>query len=64
MNLDWFRAFLETASTKSPMKASEKLHITHPALTKQIQKLERELVVTLLKRSSASQLNATCVSKW
>ncbi|RED56615.1 LysR family transcriptional regulator [Cohnella lupini] len=52
MRIDWLEAFRQTAETKSLTKASESLHISQPALSKQIRNLEVELGAQLLKRSS------------
>ena len=40
MNLDLWYLFYEVAKSKNISKASEKLHISQPAITKQIKKLE------------------------
>ncbi len=40
MNLDLWNLFYEVAKVKNISKASEKLHISQPAITKQIKKLE------------------------
>ena len=45
-------SFIEVKHTRSLSKASKILHISQPALSKQIQKLEADLEVTLLKRSA------------
>lgn len=42
--------FMAVASLRSYTKASKQLHISQPAVTKQIQMLERELRITLLER--------------
>ncbi|NBD24826.1 LysR family transcriptional regulator [Paenibacillus glycinis] len=52
MRIDWLEAFRQTAETKSLTKASEALHISQPALSKQIRNLELELGAQLLMRSS------------
>lgn len=51
MNTEWFHCFVETAKSKSLLKASLTLNISQPAASKQIQKLEQTLGVTLFKRS-------------
>jgi LysR family transcriptional activator of glutamate synthase operon len=53
MNIAYIESFLETAKQKSISKASERLQITHPALSKQIRSLEAYYGVTLFKRSSS-----------
>ncbi|MBP3963318.1 LysR family transcriptional regulator [Paenibacillus lignilyticus] len=52
MRIEWLEAFQQTAETKSLTKASESLHISQPALSKQIRNLEDELGAQLLLRSS------------
>jgi LysR family transcriptional regulator, transcription activator of glutamate synthase operon len=52
MRTEWLQSFLATATTKSLTKASEQLHMTQPALSKQMRKLEEDLGVTLLIRSA------------
>ena len=49
MDLEAVRSFIEVKHTRSLSKASKILHISQPALSKQIQKLEADLEVTLLK---------------
>jgi LysR family transcriptional activator of glutamate synthase operon len=53
MNLDVFKNFLETAQLKSMAKASEKLNLSHPALSKQIRKMESFYGTSLFIRSAA-----------
>ncbi|MCM3629788.1 LysR family transcriptional regulator [Paenibacillus glycanilyticus] len=50
--MEWLEAFRQTAELKSLTKASESLHISQPALSKQIRNLEIELGAQLLTRSS------------
>ncbi|WP_050614932.1 LysR family transcriptional regulator [Bacillus testis] len=52
MRTEWLESFLVTAATKSLTKASEQLHMTQPALSKQMRKLEEDLGVTLLIRTA------------
>lgn len=52
MNTEFLKGFLETARTKSISKASEALHISHTALSKQLRSLEQQFDVQLLVRSS------------
>jgi LysR family transcriptional activator of glutamate synthase operon len=52
MNMEWFHAFLEASRQKSLSKASEKLNISQPALSKQIRNLEEILGVELFKRTA------------
>ncbi|MGG5739339.1 MULTISPECIES: LysR family transcriptional regulator [Bacillus cereus group] len=52
MDLEAVRSFIEVKQTRSLSKASKLLHISQPALSKQIQRLEADLEITLLKRSA------------
>lgn len=52
MRLEWLRSYIEAVEQKSMSKASEKCHLSQPALSKQIKKLEESLGVQLLKRTS------------
>lgn len=49
MNLHALRLFHVIASTGSVTRASELLNISQPAITAQIKKFEKELLLTLLK---------------
>lgn len=51
MNLELWKLFYEVACAKNISKASEKLHISQPAITKQIKKLEEELNCKLFIRN-------------
>jgi len=51
MDFRQITSFVEVADLKSFSKASEKLFITQPAVTSQIQKLEQELTTNLFDRS-------------
>lgn len=51
MNITFIEGFLETARLRSLAKASEKLKISHPALSKQINSLESYYGVKLFHRS-------------
>lgn len=53
MNIEYIESFLETAKLKSIAKSSEKLNMTHPALSKQIRSVENYFGASLFKRSSA-----------
>ncbi|MEW9702225.1 LysR family transcriptional regulator [Paenibacillus sp. SI8] len=53
MNLDMFTSFLETARLKSIAKASHQLNLSHPALSKQIRKMEDFYGTALFIRSAA-----------
>lgn len=52
MNSSQLNCFLAVADTLSFARAAEKLHITQPAVTHQINSLENELDVTLFKRTT------------
>ncbi|QSQ09115.1 HTH-type transcriptional activator CmpR [Koleobacter methoxysyntrophicus] len=52
MNLDYLKAFYLTVLTNSISKAAKELHLTQPALSMQIQALEKELDSKLLVRSN------------
>lgn len=51
INLELYRIFKIVADEENLTKASEKLHISQPAVTKHIKNLENELNVELFKRS-------------
>ncbi|MDP4170827.1 MAG: LysR family transcriptional regulator [Bacillota bacterium] len=53
MRIEWLEAFLTTVKTKSLTKASESLHMSQPALSKQIRKLEEDIGAELFIRSAA-----------
>ena len=52
MDFEAVQSFIEVKHTRSLSKASKRLHISQPALSKQIQRLEADLEVKLLKRST------------
>lgn len=52
MDFEAIRSLIEVKQQKSLSKASKLLHISQPALSKQIQRLEADLEVTVLKRSA------------
>ncbi|MDH2868533.1 LysR family transcriptional regulator [Bacillus cytotoxicus] len=52
MDFEAIRSLIEVKQQKSLSKASKLLHISQPALSKQIQRLEADLEVTILKRSA------------
>ena len=79
MNIQAIQMFVCVAEELSFSRAAEKLFVSQPAISKQIQQMERELGVTLLKRdrhqvrltpagaaSSASPggLTPTCRAAW
>ena len=53
MRTEWLQSFIETAKKRSLSKASEVLHMTQPALSKQMKKLENDLGATLFIRSAS-----------
>lgn len=53
MQLEYFRGLVEAVQHKSLSQASERLNLTHPALSKQIRKLEDYYGAALLRRSAA-----------
>lgn len=52
MRVEQLNYLLETAKTASINKSSERLHITQQSLNSSLTKLEQELGVKLLERSS------------
>jgi len=52
INLDLYRIFYAVAETGNITKASEVLHISQPAITKQIKNLESELKTPLFIRTN------------
>lgn len=52
MNLAWLEAFIVIVEEKSITKAAEKLHISQPALSKQLKNLETEFSTSLVTRSA------------
>lgn len=62
MDLKLFRSFLAVADTLSFSRAAERLHVSQPALSKQIQMLEEELGASLFDRNRRS-VSLTAVGK-
>ena len=56
INLELYRIFKIVADEENLTKASQKLHISQPAVTKHIKNLENELNVQLFKRSKYGML--------
>lgn len=52
MRIEWLEAFQKTVETKSFTKASEQLHLSQPALSKQIRSLESYFGCQLFVRSA------------
>lgn len=53
VNLELYRIFVAVAKEKNLTKASEKLNISQPAVTKHIKNLENQLQVILFKRNKS-----------
>lgn len=58
MTLDQLRTFRAVAAAKSFRRAAEELHITQPAVSKQIHLLEAELDERLVERGKSSRLTS------
>jgi LysR family transcriptional regulator, transcriptional activator of the cysJI operon len=54
MNIEYLKTFQEIARLSSFSEVAKKLHITQPAVSFQVQKLEQELGVKLIDRSQRS----------
>ena len=52
IELRWLRSFLAVADEMHFSRAARKLHLAQPALTTQIQQLERVLGASLFQRSN------------
>lgn len=55
-NLELYKIFVEVAKQKNITKASEKLCISQPAVTRHIQNLEKELNIVLFNRTKGMEL--------
>ena len=55
-NLELYKIFIEVAKQKNITKASRKLCITQPAITRHIQNLEKELNIVLFNRTKGMEL--------
>lgn len=55
-NLELYKIFIEVAKQKNITKASQKLHISQPAVTRHIQNLETELNTILFNRTKGMEL--------
>ncbi len=58
MDFTALRAFVAVAQHGTFSAAAEVLHLSQPGVTRQVQRLERELGVTLLERGGANRLTA------
>lgn len=65
INLELYRIFKIVAEEEENItKASEKLHISQPAVTKHIKNLEKELKVQLFNRSKYGMILNEKRKKW
>lgn len=55
-NLELYKIFIEVAKEKNITRASEKLHISQPAVTRHIKNLENELNIVLFSRTKGMEL--------
>jgi len=55
-DLELYKIFVEVADEKNITKASEKLHISQPAVTRHIKNLENTLNIILFKRTNGMEL--------
>ena len=55
-SLELYKIFVEVAKEKNITRASEKLHISQPAVTRHIKNLENELNIVLFKRTNGMEL--------
>lgn len=55
-NLELYKIFVEVAKQKNITKASERLHISQPAVTRHIKNLENELNTVLFNRTKGMEL--------
>ncbi|MBQ3408411.1 MAG: LysR family transcriptional regulator [Clostridia bacterium] len=55
-SLELYKIFVEVANEKNITRASEKLHISQPAVTRHIKNLENDLNVVLFKRTNGMEL--------
>lgn len=53
MQIDWLESFVQAVQARSLSKAAERLHLSQPALSKQMARLEEHLGVKLLHRTPA-----------
>ena len=58
LNLDQLRAFVEVVERGSFTAAAKELNLTQPAVTHQVQELERRLNVALVERLGKRALRA------
>ena len=59
METQLLRAFLTVADQQSVSKAAERLHLTQPAISKQVQSLESQLGIALFDRIGGSDWSCT-----
>lgn len=56
-NLELYKIFLEVANEKNITRASEKLNISQPAVTRHIKNLESQLNLVLFNRTKRNGIN-------
>ena len=56
-NLELYKIFIEVANEKNITRASEKLNISQPAVTKHIKNLESQLNLVLFNRTKRNGTN-------
>ncbi len=57
INLDLYKIFVIVAEEKNITKASERLNISQPAVTKHIKNLEKQLNIILFERNKRNDFN-------
>ena len=56
-NLELYKIFMEVANEKNITRASEKLNISQPAVTRHIKNLESQLNLVLFNRTKRNGIN-------
>ena len=56
-NLELYKIFVEVAKEKNITRASQKLCITQPAVTRHIKNLENQLNIVLFNRTNRNGIN-------
>lgn len=57
INLELYKIFVIVAEEKNITKASERLNISQPAVTKHIKNLEKQLNIILFERNKRNDFN-------